>query len=85
MTEAVFLTLGRSRSSLFKKLGIQPKAYAEAEGTKFCKFHPQNSINSHKSEVECIKCNHLDFCNYLLVTAIFLLRITGSYFGEFLL
>ena len=27
----------------------------------------------------------LDFCNYLLVAVILLLRIIGSYFGEFLL
>ena len=69
MTVAVFLTLGRSRSFRFKKLGIPPKT--EAEGTKFCKFPPQNSFSSHKSEVECIKYNLLDFCNYLLVTANF--------------
>ena len=54
MTEAVFLTLGQSRSSHFKKLGLRLKAKAEAEGTKFCKFCPWNSFRSHNSEVECI-------------------------------
>ena len=74
MTNAIFLTLRQSRSFHFKKLGLQPKA--EAEGTKFCKFHPQNPFSSHKSEVECIKYNLLDFCNYLLVTANFLFENT---------
>ena len=71
MTEAVFLTLGRSRNSYFKKLGLRPRAEAEAEGMKFCKFCPRNSFSSPNSEVECIKYNLLDFCNYLLVTANF--------------
>jgi hypothetical protein len=34
MTKAVFLTLGRSRSSHFKKLDLRPKAQGEAEDTK---------------------------------------------------
>ena len=86
MTNAIFLTLRQSRSFHFKKLGLQPKA--EAEGTKFCKFYPRNFFSSHKSEVECIKYNLLDFSNYLLVTTNFpfennrflvpILRVTSS-------
>ena len=70
MTEAVFLTLGRSRSSLLKKIGLRPKAKAEAEGTK---FPPAALIvnSTSLSEVECIKYDILDFCNHLLVTANF--------------
>ena len=36
MTEAIFLTLGRSRSSRFKKLGLRPNA--EAEGMNYVNF-----------------------------------------------
>ena len=46
MTEAVLLTLGRSWRTHLKKLGLRPKAYVEAEGMKFCKFHPPNSFIS---------------------------------------
>ena len=35
MTEAVFSTLGPSQSSHLKKLGLWPKAEAEAKGTKY--------------------------------------------------
>ena len=62
LTEDVFLTLGWSRSSHFKKWCLWPKTLAKVEGIKFCKFCPRNSFCSPNSEEECIKYNFVTIC-----------------------
>ena len=58
MTEAVFLTLDQSRSSLSKK--IKPTAEGISQSRRY-----EISFSSPNGEVECIKYDIVDFCDWL--------------------
>ena len=71
MTKAVFLILGQSQCSHFRKIGFGRRHKPKVQSFVNFAFGTPSVA--------------LGFCNYLLVTTIFPFASNMAYFGEFLL